>query len=314
MLSKELSVEIFDLTHLPSPDTWRKVKRFDPDIVHYIPGASPFSFFFTRVLSSFAGRRTKTITFSALNPCPGRSFGIYYALSCLGMRFIPLMKTNLVLAQSEHAERLYTELGCDVKYMVYSGVDVDKFHPVSSSERAILRIKHGIDPELFVVLHIGTVRKWRNVGDLIDVQKRDTQVVLVGRSTTKNEKDVEQVIRKHGGIVINGYDAKIEEFYGLADCYVFPTTTLVGSIDVPLTVLEAMAHNLPVISTRFGGLPRIFDQGKGFYYAGAANFGKTVQEVKEGHVNIQTRKLVLPYSWDNVARSLTTIYEELLGA
>jgi glycosyltransferase involved in cell wall biosynthesis len=314
-MSKEHSVEVFDLTRWSSADAWRNLKLFAPDIVHYIPGASPFSFFFTRVLKVYLGTRTKTVTFSALDPCPGLSFGLYYTLSCLGMRAIPLIKTDLVLVQSDRAERLYKELRCEVKYFAYSGVDVDKFHPISVGDKRKLRFEYGIDPETFVVLHVGTVRKWRNVENLIDIQNQvDTQVVLVGRSTTKNEKDVEQALRKAGMIIIDGYNARIEECYGLADCYVFPTTTSVGSIDVPLTVLEAMAHNLPVVSTKFGGLPKIFKEESGFFYSDAASFCAKIQALRQGLVDVNTRELVLPYSWDNIANNLYDVYQELLDA
>ena len=115
-------------------------------------------------------------------------------------------------------------------------------------------------------------------------------------------------------IIIDGYNAKIEKCYGLADCYVFPTTTSVGSIDVPLTVLEAMAHNLPVVSTKFGGLPRIFKEGSGFFYADVASFCTKIQALKQGLVDVHTRELVLPYSWDNIANNLYAVYQELLDA
>jgi glycosyltransferase involved in cell wall biosynthesis len=137
---------------------------------------------------------------------------------------------------------------------------------------------------------------------------------LVGRATTKNEKGVEQMLKKAGLVVTDGYNPKIEEFYALADCYLFPTTTTVGSIDVPLSVLEAMANNIPVISTRFGGLPRMFDEGNGFFYADTAGFREKINMVKDGGFDVSTRKIVLPYSWNNIVNNLYSIYQELLGA
>jgi glycosyltransferase involved in cell wall biosynthesis len=313
--SKDHDVEAFDLTRWSSVDTWRRMKLFGPDIVHYIPGASPLSFLFTRALQAYAGKETKTVTFSALNPFQSPSYGPYYAFSSASKRAIPLMKTDLVVVQSDQAERTYRALGCNVKYSVYSGVDLEKFRPVPSSDKEKLRLEYGVDPEKFVILHVGSVRKWRNVNHLIGIQKEaDVQVILVGRSTTKNEKDVEQALRKAGVMVTNGYNPKIAEFYGLADCYVFPTTTTVGSIDVPLSILEAMACNLPVVSTRFGGLPRMFGEKGGFFYSDTANFCTKIRALKEGNIEICTRRLVRPYSWDNIANNLYAIYQDLLEA
>jgi glycosyltransferase involved in cell wall biosynthesis len=226
-----------------------------------------------------------------------------------------LIKTDLVVVQSDQAERTYRALGCNVKYSVYSGVDLEKFRPVSSSDKEKLRLEYGVDPEKFVILHVGSVRKWRNVDHLIEIQKEaGVQVVLVGRSTTKNENDVEQALRKAGVMVKDGYNPRIAEFYGLADCYVFPTTTPIGSIDVPLSVLEAMACNLPVVTTRFGGLPRMFREENGFFYSDTAHFPQHIRALKEGDIKIETRSLVLPYSWDNIANNLYAMYHELLDA
>ncbi len=313
-ISQDHSVEVLDLAKWASVDGWRRIKLFAPDIIHYIPGASTFSFLFTRALQAYVGNDAKTVTFSALNTLPGLSgfsYGPYYALSWLTKGAIPFIKTDLVLVQSDYAERTYGALRCKVKYAVYSGVDLERFRPVADNDKRELKREYGIDPEKFVVLHVGSVRKWRNVGHLTDIQKlSETQVVLVGRATTKNEKDVEQALRRTGMVVTDGYDPHIEKFYGLADCYVFPTTTSVGSIDVPLSVLEAMAHNLPVVSTRFGGLPRMFGEGNGFFYSDAASLHQRIQTVKEGEASVATRQLVTPYSWKKIANNLCAIYGE----
>jgi glycosyltransferase involved in cell wall biosynthesis len=317
-ISLDHSVEVLDLAKWTSVHEWRRIKLFAPDIVHYIPGASTFSFLFTRALQAYVGNDTKTITFSALNTLPGFSgfsYGPYYALSWLTKGAIPFIKTDLVLVQSDYAEQTYRALRCKVKYAVYSGVDLERFRPIAENDKQELKREYGIDPEKFVVLHVGSVRKWRNVSHLADIQKDpDTQVVLVGRATTKNEKEVEQTLRRIGMVVTEGYDPNIEKFYGLADCYVFPTTTAVGSIDVPLSVLEAMAHNLPVVSTRFGGLPRMFGEGNGLFYSDPASLDQRVQTVKEGGTTVATRQLVIPYSWENIASNLCAIYQELLHA
>jgi len=57
------------------------------------------------------------------------------------------------------------------------------------------------------------------------------------------------------------YIKKIEEIYQLSDCYIFPITFEGGGISILLSVLEAMACNLPVVTTKFGGLPAIFKGG-----------------------------------------------------
>ncbi len=312
-MAKHHDVTVFDLTRWSAVDQWRKVKRFAPDIVQYIPGASPQSFFFTRALKAYLGKETKTVMFSALSVFQNPSYSFYYAISRLARGVIPLIRTDLVLVQSDQAEQTYRALRCNVRFLVYSGVDVKKFSPTSLDDKEKLRTQHEVASDKFVVLHVGSVRKWRNLDHLIGIQKEaDTQVIVVGRSTTKAERDVEQDLRKAGVMVTDGYNEKIEEFYGLADCYVFPTSTTVGAIDMPLSVLEAMAHNLPVVSTRFGGLPRVFGEKNGLLFAEASDFSAKIKALKEGSIRVCTRELVLPYAWENVANNLSAIYQELL--
>ena len=52
----------------------------------------------------------------------------------------------------------------------------------------------------------------------------------------------------------------------MSDCYVFPTVHKKACIETPLSVLEAMACNLPIVSTRFGALPTIFNEGSGLFF------------------------------------------------
>jgi glycosyltransferase involved in cell wall biosynthesis len=141
----------------------------------------------------------------------------------------------------------------------------------------------------------------------------ENQVFVVGRPATKYERDVTEQLEKAGVMVTHAYNPKIEEFYALSDCYMFPTTDAAGSIDIPLSVLEAMACGLPVVSTRFGGLPQIFTEAGGFYYADVAEFPDRLKLLKSQGAAIKTRELVFPYSWENIAQNLLKVYDELLS-
>ena len=318
-LYKELSKnhEVFraDIRSISSPDFWKRIREFEPQIIHYIPGASPLSFAITKALKILS-TKPKTIMFSMLNPFHNPFHGFYYLFSYLTKWAIPFIKTDLVIAQSEDTERAFKKLGCKVKFMVCSGVNIKKFVPVSEKMKEELREKYGIDHETFVVLHVGSIRKWRNVEILKGLQScnaAETQVVVVGRTSTKFEKTVALELKGMGCKIINEYVPKIEEIYALSDCYVFPTTDPVGSIDIPLSVLEAMATNLPIVSMRFGGLPRIFREGKGlFFVKNKEDIYKVMEDIKNGDVEIKTREKVLLYSWENITKRLEGIYNELL--
>ena len=312
-LSKNQEVLKADIRNISSVSFWERVREFEPQVIHYIPGASPLSFAITKTMKILS-TKPKTIMSSMLSPFHKPFHGFYYFLSYLTRWTIPFMKTDLVIAQSEDTEKAFKKLGCNVKFMVCSGVDVKRFVPVSGKRKEELREKYGIDHEKFVILHVGSIRKWRNVEILKELQSHpDLQVLVVGRTSTRLEKEVALELEKMGCKIINGYVPKIEEIYALSDCYVFPTTDPVGSIDIPLSVLEAMSTNLPAISTRFGGLPTIFKEGGGlFFVENKENIYKVMEDVKNGGVDAKTREKVLQYSWDNITKRLERIYNELL--
>jgi glycosyltransferase involved in cell wall biosynthesis len=312
ILAKQCDVTFFDLQRLRSLDEWKKVKAFKPDVIHSIMAASPFSFLLTRILQTMC-KNPKTVICSPLIPFRGFTHGPWFAFSSLLAPVVPLIKTDLVLTQSAEAEVTYRRLGCDVMPFVYSGVDLTRFHPVSNSEKKELRERYEIESHKFVVLHVGSVRKWRNVECLKKIQEDDeNQVFLVGRPSTKYELQVAADLKQAGVIVTKAYNPKVEEFYGLADCYMFPTTDAAGSIDVPLSVLEAMASGLPVLSTPFGGLPRLFDEAAGLCFAEVEEFPDRLKALRTQGAATKTRELVRPYSWENIARNLIKVYEQLL--
>ncbi|HEY5141403.1 MAG TPA: glycosyltransferase family 4 protein [Methylococcales bacterium] len=312
ILARKCEVMLFDMQRLLSVDEWQKAKAFKPDVLHVVTSASPFSFLLARILQR-TSKTPKTVMFSSLIPFRGFSAGLWFGLSSLFKPVIPLLKPDLVLAQSDEAEAIYSRLGCNVMPFVYSGVDLKRFHPVSTEEKEDLRAKYGVEPDKFVVLHVGPVKKSRNLECLRKIQgDSDNQVLLVGRPATKYEREVADVLRKAGVVVTQAYNPRIEEFYALSDCYIFPTTDAAGSIDIPLSVLEALACGLPVISTRFGGLPRIFSEADGFCYADVEEFPDRLKALKSQGAAVKTRELVFPYSWENIARNLVEVYEQML--
>jgi glycosyltransferase involved in cell wall biosynthesis len=74
-----------------------------------------------------------------------------------------------------------------------------------------------------------------------------------------------------------------------------------------------MASGLPVVSTRFGGLPRIFSEADGFCYAEVEQFPDRLKALKSQGAKVKTRELVFPYSWENIAQNLMSVYEGLLS-
>jgi len=168
-----------------------------------------------------------------------------------------------------------------------------------------------------VVLHVGHLSKRRNLQLLARLQKtfNDIQVVVVGSTYVDKDQAIYRELIESGCKVIEGYVPNVEELYALSDCYVFPVKWG-DSINIPLSVLEAMSCNLPVISFKYPALS-IFEEGNGLYFVeNEYELLKKVEEVKDllshNKIEIKTREKVLSYSWENLVKRLEDLYFRLL--
>jgi glycosyltransferase involved in cell wall biosynthesis len=140
---------------------------------------------------------------------------------------------------------------------------------------------------------------------------KETQVLLVGSTSTPQDEALVRQLKQSQVLITNEFNPHIEELYQLADIYFFPVISDHAAIGVPLSVLEAMACNLKVITTRFGGLPQMFQEGLGLFYFDAENeLTKLIIDAKNLN-RCSTREMVKAFTWDNIAsRVLQTVQNE----
>lgn len=305
-LSKYHQVLALDLGDVFTKFFWISIKNFNLEIIHYIHGPSIKSFILLKIISLYC-RNAKTVM-SAMCPC----------FTYLSKGFIPLLKPDLILVQSSETENMFKRMGCKTEFLP-CGVDIKKFTPSTARDEEELREKYGLDKEKFIILHIGSIKEGRNVQLLGKLQKDNNQVVIIGAVSMGINKLMAQRLEKSRCFVWARYFKNIEEIYTMADCYIFPTIykkdtlgrVIADSIEMPLSVLEAMSCNLPVITTKFGALPRIFEEGDGlFFVEREEEFVNALKEIKNS-INVKTREKVLPYSWDNIGKKLEEIYFKL---
>lgn len=291
-----------DLRKVSTRDFWLRLRVFSPQIIHYLHGSSLKSFILLKIISYFC-RNAKTV------------ISIVLPRIDLSKRFISFFGPDLVLVPSMDMQEVFETLKFRSEIFPFGGVNVEKFNPKLKKDKEKLREKYGINKHKFVILHVGHVKKGRNVSILKKLQResKENQVIIVGSTSTKVDYDVLNELKNAGCLVWNKYFERIEEIYALSDCYVFPTKSKDNAIQMPLSVLEAMACNLPVITTRFGALPQIFCEGDGLIFADSENdFIEALKLIKTG-IKVKTRKKVLPYSWKNVVKRLEDIYLRLIS-
>jgi glycosyltransferase involved in cell wall biosynthesis len=78
--------------------------------------------------------------------------------------------------------------------------------------------------------------------------------LVVGSTKTDYDQSVIHTLLANGVAVHRDYVSDIASVYRAADVYVFPVHGARGAIDLPLSVLEALACGVPVVARPFGVL------------------------------------------------------------
>ena len=214
-----------------------------------------------------------------------------------------------MIGQSTKSENLFNAVGYETAF-ISNGVDINRFIPVRYKRKVDLRHKYGFNEKDFIVLHIGPVTSGRNQELLLHLS--GVKVLLILSVTNLSEKSAYRELTKttNNAIIWREYFPNIEELYAIADVYIFPVIQELNSIDIPLSVLEAMSCNLPVITTRFGALERLFRDIEGLFFVdNLDDVQKLVDGIKNDKYKIDTRKPVLSLSWTNVVKDISMIYE-----
>jgi glycosyltransferase involved in cell wall biosynthesis len=273
----------------------RDLARARPQAVLYIPeaAATPMSLLRARMLKA----QVKAAPVVVLS-LQRRHYPRFAKL------FLSHLAPALVLVLSQRTRTAARRAGLNAE-TVPLGVDSQTFRPPGSGEKRSLREKYGI-PDSKVILHVGHISPSRNLRLLRRALGPGRHLAVVSSTTTRVHPEVKRELEGAPITFLDQYIERIDEVYRLADCYVFPTFSDRGAIEIPLSVLEAMASNLPVVTSDFGGLADIFEdraacQRQGLFMAASEDEFTDKLEMALRLADVATRHLVGDLSWDRVA-------------
>ncbi len=273
----------------------RRIRAFGPDAIVYIPTACAtlFSFIRARVLAHYASGRP--VVLAALQPRVYPSWQV---------PLMPRLAPDWVLVQSERTAVQLRRLGCRVG-LLPPAVDCVRFRAASAEEKTALRSRYGIPSDVTVVLHVGHLKSKRNVSRLCAIGRRPGyHALIVGSTSTLQDQALKNELHGQGVTVVDSYVERIEDMYRLSDVYAFLCADPTAAIDMPLSVLEAMACNLAVVSTPFGGLPDFFPARGGLSYVHDVDHLRQAIVASLIVSPIATRALVERYTWPAAARAI----------
>ncbi len=178
--------------------------------------------------------------------------------------------------------------------VVFNCVDLDRFHPRNREiHRNRMRETLGIDLELIVLLFIGNNYRLKGLEPLLSslallrerFAERPFRLLVLGRGHRGRYRRLAKRIGVSDLVLFLGHVGTVEQFYAASDIYVHPTFYDSCS----LTVLEALASGLPVITTRFNG-------------AADAILSKEGGEVIENPANVKNLAESIAYYFDEERR------------
>ena len=184
------------------------------------------------------------------------------------------MAPEYFLSQAFYWERVFKAAGSRVVPMP-NPVDLERFRAANAEERARVRGEWGLGSRP-VLLHVGHVKTDRRLESLIYIARcQRYEVVVVGSESLSAQGVLRSSLEAAGCRVYTQFVPDIQKIYQAADAYIFPVMPAVegplfrpreavGSIDLPLSVLEAMACNIPVVTTRYDALVRTILPTQGF--------------------------------------------------
>ncbi|HEY5132323.1 MAG TPA: glycosyltransferase [Candidatus Krumholzibacteriaceae bacterium] len=263
-------------------------ERFD--VVLYVPmsGLTPFGLARGGILRQLAKSPVIVIGLQE------RMVGGMNRLLSLFVR--PDLVLSPVKAFRERLERLGIETG-----FIMPGYDDRLFRPVSPEVRSRLKSKYNLPPGRFILLHVGHVKESRNLEVLLRYHDWGPDIQPVVKAGAIDPAWAHR-LRMAGIIVIDEYLHDVHELYQASDAYLFPVNSPVGAIEFPLSVIEACACNLPVITTRFGGLPETIREGNGFhYYDRISEIAGRLATIRQSRT--ETAAKVKDLSWEMVFRT-----------
>jgi len=302
--TKALNVEKINLNKFFLNNELRLLlKRYSPAIVLYIPEASyTFNSFVRAKILKLMIPKAKIVI-----------LGVQHRKhSFLNKKLLSFLLPDTLFLLSKTDKAFFEEIGLRTK-VLSPAIEKGKFHETEPEQKGLLRKKYNIPIDKNIVLHVGHIKATRNLESLLTIQKiANMQVVVVGSTTTDIDERLKHTLKSKGVIVINDYLSEVQEIYQLSDVYVFPVVKKDAAIEMPLSILEAMACNLPVVTTRFGGIVEYFDEDEYFKYVENEDDFLTKINAINFDNQCSNRSKVLKFSWENLTNELFRACEGLL--
>jgi len=251
--------EFFPITVASANKIEEVIKKYDLDLlnVHY---ALPYSVcaYVAKQMSAMHGKNIPVVT--TVHGSDVHTLGLRRQFK--GITRFSLESSDGIISVSDFlGDITKKEFGVSQNVRtIYNFVDTERFYRKDLPKIKRKYAKKGQK----ILVHFSNFRKIKNVGDIVKVfyymQKKIDCVLLLGGDGPEKENVMElaQNLGIRDKVYFLGRRKKPELIYSIADLFLLLSTRE----GCPLTLLEAMACQVPVLVTNAGGMPEIVEDGR----------------------------------------------------
>ncbi len=224
----------------------------------------------------------------------GRHFPDYPRRKRMLVNRLLLTRRDRVVGVGEAVRKALIEnegLSNDRVSVIYNGIDLTPFTD-KGRDRETARQEMGVSSDDLVILQVARLdylkdhaTALRALGHVVR-QRPSAQLVLVGEGPERGK--IEELTRQAGlenHVRLLGLRKDVSRLLYAAD--VFLLTSI--SEGIPLTLIEAMAASLPVVSTRVGGVGEVIEDGSTGLLAPAGDDSALAEKVLQLAADPQRR-------------------------
>jgi len=177
---------------------------------------------------------------------------------------------NRVVYVSKHLKEYYEGLGVkkEIGTVIYNGIDLNVFYP---SHRGNIRSAMGFSSKDILIGTIGHIKPWRGYEFLIEAAEIVVKLYPQTRFLIVGDKGIESYYQSlineiekrelQNNVYFLGFRTDVKEILAEIDLFVLPSL----SEGFSLSIIEAMAMNVPVIATKCGGPEEIIEDNSTGY-------------------------------------------------
>lgn len=182
----------------------------------------------------------------------------------IATRWLYMKAADAVATTGERLRQtMIKDLNADPRHFtsVPTGIDMQRYSLAQAKPSTEIRKELGIPEQAIVVCIAATIRSWKGHSYLVDAfaelsaQYDNLYLLIVGDGPIREliQQQVNDLVA-HQRVIMTGHSERVEDMLAAADIFCLPSWANEG---VPQAIMQAMAMELPVVSTDVGAIDEV---------------------------------------------------------